>query len=741
MSSNLNLLADRLEAARRGRFVGRANECALFQSALEAAKPPFHILHIYGPGGVGKTTLLREFARLCGAHKRRVVWLDAREIEPSPDAFEAALSRALGTSRAPLEHLKEQTPRQVLFIDTFERLAPLDNWLRETFLPQWPDANPIVLAGRNAPRASWKLDGGWSSLLRALPLRNLNAQESHRFLDARHVPAAQHNRVLDFTHGHPLALSLVADAFDQGSLAQRRDAPFQPKDAPEIVRLLVAHLVEEIPTSAHRAALEACALVRWATEPLLAHLLELDDKANAQANAQANDKADARTTESAALFEWLLALSFIESGAQGLAPHDMAREALVANLRWRNPQAYADYHRRARSFYAAQLAQTSAPDQQQVLADYIFLHHDNSVIRPFLEWQENGDLTPTTARENDLPILAAMVRRHEGEESSQLFAFWFARQRENVLVFRAHDGEIAGFLFALALHRALESERGHDAATRVAWRFLQSFAPLRREEGATMFRFWMARDEYQDVSPAQSLIFVNIVRHYLTTPGLAFTFLPAAAADFWAPVFGYAGATRFAQADFQIENRPFGVYGHDWRATPPLAWLDKMAENEIAATASSSDLANQTAMNPSSTRSALAPPLLNEEEFAQAIRDALKNLTRPAVLANNPLLNSRFVTARANAESDSAETASNGATSQRIRLLQAALRAACEELQASGRTEKWYQALRWRYLEPTATQEAAAEKMDVPFSTFRRYLKSGLERVTEELWRQESGGF
>ena len=52
-------LADRLAAVRRGRFVGRRAELALFRSALLADEPPFAVLHIHGPGGVGKTTLLR----------------------------------------------------------------------------------------------------------------------------------------------------------------------------------------------------------------------------------------------------------------------------------------------------------------------------------------------------------------------------------------------------------------------------------------------------------------------------------------------------------------------------------------------------------------------------------------------------------------------------------------------------------------------------------------------------------
>ena len=143
-------LANRLSAARQSRFVGRGSEQALFQSALAEDELPLHVLYVFGPGGVGKTTLLRMFAHHCEQAKIPIVQIDARNVEPSPEAFLNALRLALNLDpqASPFQVIAAQPCHLVILIDTYEVLAPLDDWIRENLLGELPENTLMVLAGR-----------------------------------------------------------------------------------------------------------------------------------------------------------------------------------------------------------------------------------------------------------------------------------------------------------------------------------------------------------------------------------------------------------------------------------------------------------------------------------------------------------------------------------------------------------------------------------------------------------------
>lgn len=688
-------LGEQLELARRSRLIKRSAECELFQSALMADELPFYVLYILGPGGVGKTTLLHEFAHLAEMVQVAHVYLDGRNLEPSPEFFLVNLQQAMGLAppMTPLQQLETLSSRFVLLIDTYELLGGLDRWLREEFLPKLPGNVLVVLASRNPPAIEWRADPGWRQLLRVLPVRNLTAEESRRFLEQRQIPAGQQETILAFTRGHPLALALIADAF-----AQHPTMTFQPAEAPDIIAPLLERFIQGTPSPAHRAALEACALVRLTTEPLLATLLELPDAHE--------------------LFTWLRGLSFMESEWRGLFPHDLAREAIVADLRWRNLDQYTHLQQRARTYYLAHLAQKDTVVQQQALSDYIYLDRDNPLVRAHFSWQESGATFIDTLRPTDQGALLAMIEQYEGAVAARLAAHWLSRQPEGVKVLRDAIGAPQGILMLLALEQETAATRAIDPATISVWRYLETTAPLRTGEKAILARFWLARASYQNVSPLQSRIFLSLVQHALTTPGLAYTLIACADPDFWTDIFRYINFRRLKEADFVVEERRYGVYGHDWRVLPAMAWLQMVGDRNTP------DLGSSPAPQPAQTYT-----VLSAEEFAAAVREALRTFNEPNTLSRNLLLGTRLVVTRAGLQSS---------TTQRVAALKALLHEAAAELQAAPREIKLFRALHHTYFQPAATQEQAAELLDLPFSTYRRHLGAGVAYLVEWLQQKEA---
>lgn len=697
---DMTSIGDRLQAARARLFVGRDAEVEQFRSALAADTLPFNVLHVFGPGGVGKTELLQAFSRCCASHDVPVYQLDARDVDPNPESFRSALRAAIGLDdETPiLAGLGEQGDRSVLLIDTVETIEALDDWLRTQFLPDLPEDVVVVFAGRSEPDPAWRTDSGWRSLVETMPLRNFDRDTGQTLLRRREVPDAQHEAILNFTHGHPLATALVADLMEQ-----QEDPTFEPAEAPDIVKTLLEQFVQQVPSPAHRAALEVAALVRYTTEAVLRATLDISDAHE--------------------LFEWVRTLSFVQPGERGVMLHDLVREALAADLQWRNPDWHDELHERARQFYTDRLKR--APDRlvSNVLSDFTFLLRDHPFIKPFYDrlrsqWDDAHSLMEDTPRDDDWPVLQEMVKTQEGAAAANWAQHWFDAHPDGVHVYREASGTPVGFLLTLPLDAVPAEARASDPVTEQAWTHLEAHAPLRPGEQASLFRFWMARDTGQDPSPVQSLIFIRQVRHYLQTANLAYSLLACRPSERWDALFRYAGMERVSAEPIETHDASYVLYGHDWRARPPAQWLDLLAERGFDTTPES-DPDDQSRVI-----------VLSRSDFEEALTDAFKNLHRPDQLDDNPLLYSRVVTAKAGRTADEPE---------RIEALCTLLHDTAERLSDDPRDEKYYRAVQRTYLQPAPTQEKAAEQLDVPFSTFRRHLNRGLDRVRDILWDKEVG--
>jgi hypothetical protein len=688
-------LADRLAAARRRRFVGRQNEVALFTSALHEIEPPFAVLHVYGPGGVGKTTLLAEYRDLATQAGWETILLDGRNMEASPPGFLISLATAIGVSdgRSPLEALGADW-RGVIFVDTYELINPLDGWLREVFLPQLPAHSLVVLAGRNAPAPAWRADPGWSELVRVVPLRNLAPDESRSYLDARGIDGTQQQAALSFTHGHPLALSLVADLLAQGDSL----AAFDSAEHPDVVGTLVNRFLHGVPSPDHRAAIEMCAHTRVTTESLLAGVFGEET--------------------GHALFAWLRGLSFIEQSPEGLFPHDLARDVIDADVHWRDPEAYWRIHTQVREPIIERIRRSQGIEQQRAVFDLLFLHRNNPYMKPLYDFKALGTAYAEPATSRDFPVIVELIRRHESEESARIAEYWIERQPESFVVFRTHSDDLIGFACGLFLEDVSEEDLAIDPAVKAAWEYIERYGPLRPGEQVLIDRNGMSKDGYygEAVGETVNMLGALFAIAVMTNPRLAWSFIQVPGdVDYWHESLVYLNQHPSPEADYEIGGRHYSAYTHDWRVEPPHAWLETMARREIA-----TDLKLEV------LEAARPTPVLvlSREEFEEAVRRALRDYTRPANLEKNPLLRSRLI-----------ENGGDGsAPAERLRAL---IREAAETLRANPKDERLYRAVRRTYLEPAATQELAAEALGLPFSTYRYHLTHGVQRISAMLWERE----
>jgi hypothetical protein len=682
-------LADRLRGAERDGFVGRAGELELFSAALPEGAGSFAVLFVHGPGGVGKTALLRRLSLEAERAGAEPVLLDGRDAPPSPAGFTSALAGALGlpADADPVAALHDRG-RPVLLLDSFERCAGLQTWLRTEFLPRLPVEALTVVAGRRPPDAAWRLDPAWQDLLRVVTLRDLPREDAVALLDRRGVDRSLHEQALAATGGHPLALCLVAELVRAGGPV----APVPDAASPDVVRVLLARFADEASTARQRAALELCAHARVTTETLLRDVL--DDPAAGE------------------LFDWLRDRSFVEESGAGLHPHDLARDVLDRELRWRDPERYAAMHARLRGHLVARMA-APAVDPLRSWADLMFLHRRNPAMAPFLTWEVDTGVYEDAYRPGDRPAVLAMTEAAEGPESAAICAWWLDRQPEACRVYRRGGAaDPAGFALELRLQAPEPADLARDPVVAAVWAHVRTRPPLRPGEHVEVLRTFVVPGAYHRPSPVMDLIQVRCALGWTRPPQPAVSVLVLADPQFWAGQMAYIDHLPAGQA--RTDGRTFTLFAHDWRLVPFHDWLAVLQSRELGA-------------EPAPARAG-APPraVLAEEDFATAVKDALRCWRRPDDLARNPLLRSRVV----------ADVRGVPPAQALVDLLVAATDALAED----PRDARLHRAVATTFFKGVPTQEAAAQRLDLPFSTYRRHLAAGVDRVVAWLWDREVSG-
>ncbi|HEX6359639.1 ATP-binding protein [Actinophytocola sp.] len=668
-------LAARLAAARAGALVGREPERAVLDRMLSGAADAPVVAYLHGPGGIGKSSLLRYAAGQAEFAGRRVVHVDARFLDADPRRLEEAAA------------LARVEPGAVLLIDTFEHCQRLEPWLRDTFLLRLADGALVVLASRVAPDAEWSLDPGWAQLFTQLVVRPLDAAQSDALLAARGVPVEQRGAFVAFAGGSPLALSLAASV-----PAAAPGAPWEPTG--DVLTTLVERLVGDLPSAAHWRALEVVAQAHVTREPLLRAVLGDEDTAT--------------------VFSWLRQLPYIEATPEGLHPHDAVRATLAADLRWRDPERYDDVRVRISVACLQAVRAASEDDALMRVAEWMFLFRDQGGSDDRYEWRAHPQVEDTPLRPGDVPDVLRLAEEAEGPVSAAAVAHWVRRQPEAFRVYRyAGSAAPVAFMAMLRLEAPLPEDRAGDPVIAAVWEHVEATAPVGPGEHLGIRRFAVQPGWHQRPSPVMDLVSRRTIAEEMRARGRAVTFTVFEDGERWRRYLAEAGLLEVAAVD--VGGQQQHVFGRDWRRQPVEQWVEHRARTMIAPAAG---WAGAPAAGGSGDERGDDPP---RAAFEAGVLDALRTWHTPREFATSVLLRSHLV------PQGSADPVAD---------LRGAITTALDALPVDPAGVKAHEALTATYITVSRTHKAAARRLGVPYGTYRRHLALAKERLIERLLQQ-----
>jgi hypothetical protein len=603
-------LGARMSRRDEAAFVGRKREVG-FLDSLFVADPPANVVLLHGPGGIGKSTLLRQVQRTGAAAGWTPVLVEGRDLPPVPDALDDALAEA------------RQAERPLVILDSYERMTALGGYLRRAVLPELPDSTIVIIAGRRAPDPGWG-EGGWESLSVELELDPLSDSESRALLAAQGVGDPRRAAELArWAEGSPLALTLAADAanLDPGWSPERQG------ESPELVRALIRRLAASELDAVHLDVIGVASIARVVTADLLRSVLPDIDPVEG--------------------LEWLRSRTFAEPLADGYTLHDLVRRAARADLKQRDPERERELRRRI----ADDLHDRAVAGNLLLTIDLAELV-ETPELRLFYGWEgavRNRISAPGPSDSEQVALLLA---------SKGLEGWWeptrrlFEQAPERVVIARDAGDNLCGYSIAVTPANAPDVAREDVLLGR--W---LAHAESELDGNAILWRDAIDFTDDPQSGIQGMLNMVWVLRSGLSNPRWAY--LPIDSDHARAKGFASAlGAQHLSELDVRIDDTQFECHLVDYGEGGLLAMQRGVVYMELGMTPPPVTApARAPAAAPEAPRRAKAGSEIGEE----AVRDALRNLRVPPELARSPLATGDGVEERAASVRTLLEDAAAGA--------------------------------------------------------------------------------
>ncbi len=725
-------LAARLEDRDSGRFTGRESELAFLYRCM-GEDPPASVVHICGPGGIGKSALLRAAARRARSLGWEVASIDGRELGPATAVLEATVRKAT----------KARRPGRggpLILLDSYERMTALDGYLRRDLLPTLPDRALVIIAGRGEPDPGW-FSGGWEALTARLDLHGLSQQDALALLSAHGLSDERVPAIIDWAGGSPLALSLAAEtaSADAGWNAET------DLQRPEVLRSLIHRLAHAELRDVRMSALCIAAIARTTTPQLLSAVLPRG--------------------EGEAAYSQLCELTVAEPLGDGVTLHELVRKALAVDLRLRNQELERFLRRRIIDY----LYERASADEPLLIIDMAHLV-ENPIMKWGFGWEGDVGYRVDTVREFDAETIERNLRVGQNVDWWHLTRRFFTSAPDRVAVVRDVKDTICGYMACMSLATAPAFAKS-DPLMGPWLEHARSHSDL----GDSVL--WQAAVDFTGVGKVQAMLGVaGVLRCGSATP--RFAYLPIDASYPGALAFAQAiGAEHHTELDVEIGGEIVECHRLDYGPGGLTAFLRSQVYAEIGLAAP--DPVPITPSTPVDQPIPIAVPALKPSVAAQVspivpglvapgqphppvdpvvhkhraprlpgdqtattipaapgpapaprkpiadldtVRDALKNFRVPRDLARSPLATGESVAERAESVR---------------RLILGSARAAFGD---SENEKLLYSVLVAGYLEPLRSHEEAANKLLLSRAAYFRRLRTAVERLTEHLAEQEMLG-
>ena len=458
-------------------FVGRTAELALLMELVDTGA----VVHLHGVAGVGKSALLETFGAQVRDAESTAVMLDCRAVEPTVRGILRAFGDVADVD-ALRQHLGSLGDRAVVVLDHYEVFRLMDTWIRLVLVPSLPPFVGLVLAGRERASASWF----HVPRFRALPLGPLGESDAYRLLERLGVPESESRRLNRVARGHPLALTLAS-----AGVAEHPELELEDAAMTRVVEELSRLYVEDVDDPATQEALEAAAVVRRVTEPILSAMLGVDG---------------------GPVLRRILELPFVEAGRDGLIVHDAVREAIAGFLRSTNPTRHRNYRRAAWRELRDEMADAAPSELWRYTADMLYLLANPAIREAFFP-TDTQPFVVEPLRSEDVAAAAAIASRHEGPQSAAVLERWMAAAPSTCSVMRDREG-VVGFSILLRGAMIRPPLVNGDPVVESWSRHLRDH-PLSSGEVALGLRRWIDVDRGEAPGATQAASWLDAKRTYM----------------------------------------------------------------------------------------------------------------------------------------------------------------------------------------------------------------------------------